>query len=167
MLEKSHLKFIYSIPLYSITENQPIQQKEEPAIAEKKQPEPAVEVHADVVRKHVLVLYTGKGELSPEESSLLIKILQAVNVAIQDAALVNSASLKDGITYNDLIKQYDYSKLISFGSDTNALGLSLTKNTINTIEARKYLLTDPFPELLKDVAKKRVLWDKLKELFAL
>ena len=175
MLEKSHLKFIYSTPLYSVAEKQASAVVKEPVAEAKTQPEPkttteskpiTTEPETEVVRKHVLVLYTGK-ELAPEESGLLIKILQAVNVKLEDTALVNTATLKDASTYTDLIKQYDYSKLISFGTSTDTLGLALSKNTIKSVESRKYLLTDSFPELLKDVAKKKVLWAMLKEMFAL
>jgi len=165
MLEKSHLKYIYSRPLYAINENQPLVKKEE-AQAELQKPAESLEIHPDVVRKHVVILYAGQGELSAEESGQLIKILQAVNVALADTALVNTASLKAAANYSDLIQQYNYSKLISFGSPVEALGLNLNKNAITVLDTRKYLLTDSLPELIKDVAKKRVLWGTLKELFA-
>ena len=165
MLEKSHLKYIYSRPLYAINENQPPVKKEAP-VAEVQKPAEPTEIHPDVVRKHVVVLYTGQGELSAEESGQLIKILQAVNVVLADTALVNTATLKTAATYNDLIQQYNYSKLISFGSPVEALGLNLNKNAITVLDTRKYLLTDSLPALLKDVARKRVLWNTLKELFA-
>jgi|GEM_PF-6044484 len=182
MLEKSHLKFIYSSPLYFIAEKQGTAQvkelepevkkqpeitvTEEPEI--KKQPEVALtkEPEPEVIRKHALVLYSGK-DLNPDESGLLIKILQSVNVKLEDAALVNTNNLKQGFLYTDFIKQYDYSKLISFGAETYKVGFPLSKNTIRAEDGRKYLFTDSLGELNKDVAKKKALWNLLKELFAI
>lgn len=157
MLEKSHLKHIYSIPLYSFAEKSAVVNEK----LTQESPQDSTPAN-DIVRKHVLVVHPGS-KLASEESELLIKILQAVNVALGDTALINDSSFT---SYKNLIQQYDYSKMICFGITGKELGLELVKNAVSIQDKCKYLYTDSLADLAKDASKKKVLWGALKELFA-
>lgn len=104
-----------------------------------------------------------------ESLSFLTKILSAVKFDLQnDVALVNLTK-QEGISYKDLKNCLKFDKLICFGIDMKDLGIHIKaplykKTDWNQIQI---LLAEDLQSIAESQQKKGLLWNALKEFFAI
>jgi len=111
----------------------------------------------------VIVLTTANP--TSEELELLDKILNSVNLSIEEVALISySQEFEDKIS---MLSDLASSKIISFGftSGKSRLLDIQTKYSPSSIDNRLVIITDSLSEINSDKELKRKLWNCLKEVF--
>ncbi|MBX9851746.1 MAG: DNA polymerase III subunit psi [Cytophagaceae bacterium] len=88
---------------------------------------------------------------------LLIKILQAVNLDIENCQVVFSENIKSATP--------QYSTLLSFGISPDDLKLDAKLSGAVKKDGKNYLFTFPLAEIETNKEKKKTLWADLQKLF--
>ena len=99
-------------------------------------------------------------------SSLLPKIMQAVNIDLaKEATIVNAP--QHGINIIKLISDQNIAKVISFGvSPTDlSLNLSAAPYKLNKIGMIQFLFSDNLKLISTNQDRKKALWSNLQDLF--
>lgn len=124
-------------------------------------------------KKEILVLVQEKNTefISPANEQLLIKILQAVKLSMDDIALVNLSNITSLPPSHiaEALEKIPFHTLISFGAVVKEWSVSnfFSKYMVNTDDTnRNILLADTLDELASDLQKKRSLWQCLQKLFS-
>lgn len=101
--------------------------------------------------------------LSSTELNFLTKILQAVQLGIDDVAVV---AWNDGLSLPELADEFQFKILIFLNIPPNLpTAFQLEKYNIYQGEGFQYLNADGLSEIENDVEKKKSLWKSLKVLF--
>lgn len=118
--------------------------------------------------KNVLVLIDQQTTdlLKTQEYDLLLKIMSAINVTLNQFTLVNMAD-NAALDFPKLSGEFNFKQLIVFGIHPSVI--SLGDSAVNYFPvkngAHTFLFSDSLSELLGDVGKKKLLWASLKNLF--
>jgi hypothetical protein len=106
--------------------------------------------------------------MNTQQELLLRNILSAMNLNLNDIALINLAHINRGIGIADLEKA-DCRKLIGFGigSEKLMIGKKIDANQLVEINGIQFLLSYPLDDLQNDKQKKMTLWRNLKVMFNL
>jgi hypothetical protein len=119
-------------------------------------------------RSKVMVLYNEQTTpyLQPAHETLLVNILKAVGLTLDDIELVNLNNIKR-VAYVEILKEKTLNQFISFGIDLRELQINvpLTAYKVQRVEEINMLLADSFHELVLNTDKKRLLWTCLKQMF--
>jgi hypothetical protein len=119
-------------------------------------------------RSKVMVLYNEQTTpyLQPAHETLLVNILKAVGLTLNDIELVNLNNIKR-VDYVEILKEKTLNQFISFGIDLRELQINvpLTAYQVQRVEEINMLLADSFHELVLNTDKKRLLWTCLKQMF--
>jgi hypothetical protein len=93
-----------------------------------------------------------------EEHEFLIKILSALKMTVQDVSIINK---------EDFSSQMEFKNLIAFNINPQALlpGINTEKYIIKEHGKAGFLYADSLDELIKDVKKKKQLWEALQLMF--
>ncbi|MEM8969312.1 MAG: hypothetical protein AAGE93_23040 [Bacteroidota bacterium] len=113
----------------------------------------------------VLVDESDVSHLSQESKQLLEKILQAVQLSLDDICLVN---IQQAPEPNRVEFELEYSYYITFGMPPEAWQFnSFSKKYVVDKDdtGKAYLWADSLIEIASDVEKKKALWISLKTLF--
>jgi DNA polymerase III psi subunit len=127
-------------------------------------PTPVEEIRPVFVHKHrVMVLVQN---LPDADADLLVKILKAVNLNMNDIDLLQMEKLK-GIDLTSILQDKYVHHVLTFGVPLKQLNLSilLVPYQAKQVEGINFLFSDPFAILHQDTAKKKALWTSLKQLF--
>jgi hypothetical protein len=120
--------------------------------------------------KNILLLVNEEDHpfLGDEELGLLLNILGACNIAMQDVALVNLSNYR-GETNSALQAQFAPMHLLFFGTTPEALGfpLQIPMYKIQPYNNQQYLVAPNLQQLLTDKAAKKNLWAALKNMFTI
>ena len=106
--------------------------------------------------KKVLIVY--QNEWSTADKDLIIKILAAVKLTLNDVVLVQRDKQKTG----------DLESYIDFFESKFVLAFGLRESNLYQVEKTQnltYLYADSVPILAQDTNKKRDLWQALKKIF--
>ncbi len=119
-------------------------------------------------RSKVMILYNEQTTpyLQPAHETLLVNILKAVGLTLNDIELVNLNNIKR-VDYVEILKEKTLNQFISFGIDLRELQINvpLTAYKVQRVEEINMLLADSFHELVLNTDKKRLLWTCLKQMF--
>lgn len=113
----------------------------------------------------LLVEETGKSHLSEPNQALLEKILQSVQLSLDDVCLVNIAQ---ALTPEAVSGEITFTTCISFGMPPEAWQFSNFSHKYEVMvdeTDRAFLWADSLTEIGEDVEKKKLLWINLKTLF--
>ncbi len=102
--------------------------------------------------------------ISSEEKVFLEKVLGAVKLAISDCALLQ-LSKNNSPRHHQLIDQFESSTFISFGGTDLAFMQNINNYKITFVGDRRILQVDNLKSIMEDVAKKKLLWECLQQLF--
>ncbi|MCB0496426.1 MAG: hypothetical protein KDC79_09855 [Cyclobacteriaceae bacterium] len=113
-------------------------------------------------RKGVVVLYenTSEESLDASEETLLLNILKAVGLSLEDVAIINHHTAKQ--KWQDNITA---SKVIAFGIAPASYNLSCNEYTIINHSNAQWLFSHSLAQLADEKPLKAKLWGKLQELF--
>lgn len=126
--------------------------------------------YASLGYKHKVLLLISQPravELEHKQKTLLVKILAAVNLSLQETDLINIDTLPADTNFKDLLGAKSVHHFITFGVPLKRLSLNilLTPYQINRIEGCNFLMADTLENLDTDLQKKRALWECLKKMF--
>lgn len=120
-------------------------------------------------RNRVVIIYNNQQTvyLNPDEETLLIKILAAVKLRLEDVDLVNINNHRESLA--EILKDKLVNQLISFGIELRELDIRipLTAYQVTRVEGIDILLADSFFELQLNTDKKKMLWHALQGMFLL
>ena len=106
--------------------------------------------------KKVLIVY--QNEWSSTDKELIIKILAAVKLTLNDVVLLQMNKQKTG-NLESYIEFFESKFVLAFGlRETNLYQIEKEQNL-------SYLYADSVPDLAKNNLKKRDLWQSLKKMF--
>ena len=146
------LKFIIDQPVYRIQEKQ----------------EFASFDYEGENNKYVLVAYKNpdSSAISQAQRDFLLKILGAVNLTINDVALLNLANYP-GAAVGDMKNYLGTSKLLAFADGDTGLDVPAfdTPYTPADFLGMKVIKSNSFNTIMPDPDQKRKLWSGLKQLF--
>lgn len=118
----------------------------------------------------ILVLNSGgAGELPGRVRELLTNILCAINLKLEEIILID---LDKSETKDDILDDYElkHCKIIGFLDSIPTSYLKIfpaRKYEIQDSKTFKSLLVDPLEKIDLNRSKKKILWDKLQELYQL
>jgi hypothetical protein len=115
--------------------------------------------------KKVLIVFEGD-ELSAETHEFLFKLVSAVNCTVKDVAIFSSQDFERASTSQ--IEALDAQKIIIFGKVLHEL-FNFTRNNYEIINREQidYLFCEDLNSIIGNLATKKILWGKLKNLFNL
>lgn len=115
--------------------------------------------------KNVTILYEHEHDLPTTEKELLLKILSAVKLSLNDIALINTSHNSSEQHY-ELFSQFKTNKLVAFGTDKHPL-ISEENEQYQIIvkDGVTILKSHNLKEISADVEKKKSLWTELKKMF--
>ena len=120
--------------------------------------------------KNILVLINEKEHafLGDDELSFLMNILNACNVSMADAALVN-VSNDESINYEKLTKQFLPEVILFLGTEPQLLGfpVQIPMYQVQQYNKQQYLCAPALQKLSTDKEEKKQLWLCLKKIFSI
>lgn len=148
--------------------------------ATKNPPEPAVsQLNAEPAREEVfhylgdnrrfvlvLVNYPDEKFLPEAEQAYLFKVLSAVNLQLDDVAILNYARYSDR-KFRELKDFFAFNYLLLFGVSPQQLSLPgpILPYHLGLVDGVKVLAADPTEQFRPDNAKKKLLWGELQKTF--
>ena len=116
-------------------------------------------------KRNILIVLENSAYQS--QSDLLRRIMQSVGLDLETDCLVLPLLEPDYIPFHKLQKKYKISDVLVFGEFMKHLGIQarIPANSPFTFSGAKFLRTYPLPQLISDQAKKRKLWNALKQMF--
>ena len=145
----------------------------EPAIEQKVESSPTEPNSVDIEylgknSKHILILVNEKEHkfLSDDELSFLMNILNACNITMADAALVNSYE-DENVKYETLLQLFKPNTILFIGTEPHALGfpVQIPLYQVQAYNKQQYLCTPSLQKLSSDKEEKKQLWLALKKIF--
>lgn len=113
----------------------------------------------------ILLKDTLHKDLHAEERKLLMAILEAIKIKVNDYAIV-FWDKHNQYNFKQFTGFLDSKKVLSFGMEANLLGLAdLSFNRIHHVDGVEFILTSHLTDLKSDVSAKKVFWSQLKVLF--
>lgn len=112
-------------------------------------------------RKGVLLIINN---ISTEERAFLEKVLSAVKLTMDDCALL-LLSQNSSEQHQPIMQNFDCKTIIKLGGENISFLQKLTNYKINFVDDKKVLQTDELSSIMKDVSKKKLLWECLQQLF--
>jgi len=142
--------------------------------------EPKLEYQTPKVEKEispaVSLIYEGRNDkgillilndISTEEKAFLEKVLGAVKLTLNDCAMLE-LSKNNSTEHKALIEEFKCKTILNLGVEQQLPFLQGINNyKINFVADKKALKTDNLKAIMADVAKKKQLWESLKQLFLL
>ena len=120
--------------------------------------------------RHILILVNEKEHkfLGDDELSFLMNILNACNVTMADAALVN-AYADENVVYENLQKFFEPTTILFIGTEPQALGfpVQIPMYQVQAYNKQQYLCTPSLQKLSADKEEKKQLWVALKKIFSI
>ena len=120
--------------------------------------------------KNILVLINEKEHafLGDDELSFLMNILNACNVSMADAALVN-VSNDESINYEKLTKQFLPEVILFLGTEPQLLGfpVQIPMYQVQQYNKQQYLCAPALQKLYTYKEEKKQLWLCLKKIFSI
>ena len=120
--------------------------------------------------KHILILVNEKDHkfLGDDELSFLMNILNACNITMADAALVN-AYADENVMYENLIKIFEPTTILFIGTEPQTLGfpIQIPMYQVQAYNKQQYLCTPSLQKLSSDKEEKKQLWLALKKIFSI
>ncbi len=120
--------------------------------------------------KNILILVNEKEHkfLGDDELSFLMNILNACNITMADAALVNSYENVD-VVYENLIKTFKPITILFLGTEPQALGfpVQIPMYQVQAYNKQQYLCAPSLQNLSADKEEKKQLWLALKKIFSI
>ena len=117
-------------------------------------------------QKGILILVNDTiNKVSSEQGTeLLRKLVKAIELTNNDFALVNYANYS-GATFEDLSSFFNCQLVLSFGVDTQQLGLATQPlHQLFKLENMRLIFTSNLHDLDSDQAGKKILWTSLQQL---
>lgn len=120
--------------------------------------------------KHILILVNEQDHkfLGDDELSFLINILNACNITMADAALVNVYA-NENVMYENLIRIFEPSTILFIGTEPQALGfpVQIPMYQVQAYNKQQYLCAPSLQKLSSDKNEKKQLWLALKKIFSI
>ena len=120
--------------------------------------------------RHILILISEKDHkfLGDDELSFLINILNACNITMADAALVNCYGNED-VVYEKLMSIFTPSTILFIGTEPQALGfpIHIPRYQVQAYNKQQYLCAPSLQTLSADKEEKKQLWLALKKIFSI
>lgn len=104
-------------------------------------------------------------EANLADLELLSKIFQAVGKNLEEEVCVINTAIS--ISYKELIKKNDPTKVLAFGITPKEFGLHLNIATYQTLtfQGVQFLFSEGLETIASDLSKKKQLWGQLQVLF--
>ncbi len=98
--------------------------------------------------------------------ALLLKILQAIGVAENQATYQLIVGQRPFYLYTLLNQHREFKTILSFGINPKALGMAVSYSCYSLfhLKGHLFLFSDSLSEIESDLSKKRLLWESLKKL---
>ena len=120
--------------------------------------------------KHILILVSEKEHkfLGDDELSFLMNILNACNITMADAALVNVYN-DENVVYEKLTKTFEPTTILFLGTEPQALGfpVQIPMYQVQAYNKQQYLCAPSLQKLSADKEEKKQLWLALKKIFSI
>ena len=120
--------------------------------------------------KHILILINEEDHkfLGDYELSFLMNILNACNITMADAALVNAFG-DENVMYENLIRIFEPTTILFIGSEPQALGfpVQIPMYQVQAYNKQQYLCAPSLQKLSSDKEEKKQLWLALKKIFSI
>lgn len=178
-LNEAALKLLFEEELFIIKDNNytepqdtiSVMEVSEPTVsAPKPEPEANPTEHSTAApivfkgenKKGIVILYQNPEAktLAAADESLLLNILKAVGLSLEDVAIINQS-----ISNQDWKDEIEFTKVLSFGINPTEYGLSGENYSIIESNNGTWLSSHTLAELANDKVLKGKLWGKLKEMF--
>lgn len=121
-------------------------------------------------KKNILLVVSEKDHafLSDDDLNFLLNILNACNITLEDAALVNSFS-DETLDHESLEKQFSPAVIICLGPELHSLGfpLQIPQYRVQAYNGQQYLSAGSLKEISSDKELKKSLWLALKTIFSI
>lgn len=162
-LNDAALKLLYDEELFIIKEKGYSKPHEEPILNEvfEPAPEPISFEFKGENKKGIAILFQNENDtsLDPADETLLLNILKAVGLSMEDVAIINHSV---GVDWKDKVK---ISKVLVFGISQEAYNHTGELYSIAEKEGRSWLFAHSLTELANDKVLKGKLWKSLQSLF--
>lgn len=112
-------------------------------------------------RMLILVHYPSVDFMEPAHKAALESTLNRLNINIEDAALVNMADSKAGIS--EFAAFFNPAKILVHGKDALPEGISPQLNKIEQADDYRLLYTYSFAEMMTNTAYKKEFWENIKQ----
>lgn len=163
-LNEAALKLLYDEELFIVKEKTYVQEanKTETEVVSEPAPEPiTIKFKGDNKKGIVILFENDKNEaLEQSDETLLLNILKAVGLSLEDVALLNHHTI--GVDWKGKIEA---NKVLVFGTSPTAYSISCDTYAITENESKQWLFSHSLSELANDKQLKAKLWGKLQELF--
>ena len=121
-------------------------------------------------KKNILLIVSEKDHafLSDDDLNFLLNILNACNITLEDAALVNSYG-DESPDHESLQQQFSPAVIICLGTEPHALGfpLQIPQYRVQAYNGQQYLSAGLLAEISADKELKKSLWLALKTIFSI
>ena len=120
--------------------------------------------------KYILIIVNEKDHkfLGDDDLCFLMNILNACNITMADAALVNAHDDKN-VIYENLLKIFEPSIILFIGTEPQALGfpVQIPMYQVQAYNKQQYLCAPSLQKLSADKEEKKQLWLALKKIFSI
>ena len=120
--------------------------------------------------RHILILVNEQDHkfLGDDELSFLMNILNACNITMADAALVNAFG-DENVNYENLINIFEPTTILFIGTEPQALGfpVQIPLYQVQAYNKQQYLCAPSLQKLSTDKEQKKQLWLALKKIFSI
>ena len=120
--------------------------------------------------KNILVLINEPNHafLGDDELSFLMNVLNACNITMADAALVNT-NKDDTVNYEKLMHQFTPEVILFLGTEPQLLGfpVQIPLYQVQKYNKQQYLCAPSLQKLSTDKEEKKQLWLCLKKIFSI
>ena len=115
----------------------------------------------------ILMHYPGQNEIPEADKVFLDQVLKAAGQNFDNLAWLNTAGLTKEINWTAIAKQSPSENVIAFGVDTRYLPDRIADGWVNHANGKKVICASSLAEISNDPAKKKLLWQGLKEIYGL
>lgn len=156
-LNENSLKLLYDEELFIVKEKTTTSP---PKINVASEPEPAP--YKGFAKKDIVVLFEDSSQDKPSVSneSLLVNILKAIGLTIEDVAIINQSVAK-----TDWKEHASASRVLAFGVSPEVYGVSSELYAITNSQNIQWLFADSLDALAANKVLKGKLWSNLQVLF--
>jgi len=131
--------------------------------AKETQKTPSLKFKGSNISKTLIVVdYSDHEHINNEDEMFLAKILKAVNLSIEEAAILNLNS-NSHFDYDHLLN-FDAAHVLYFG-ENKILPSEFSNYSLQLVESKQILLSPDLSKTSVDTEKKKQLWGALKKMF--
>lgn len=163
-LNEAALKLLYDEELFIVKEKIYVHVKQSPETAEVSEPapEPIAINFKGSNKKGVAILFENDNDefLPQSDETLLLNILKAVGLSLEDVAIINYHN-----TGSNWKRSVEASKVLVFGTSPSTHGLSCNEYSIEENNGKQWLFSHSLAQLANEKQLKAKLWGMLQELF--